>query len=93
MALLSLSMNPLQEETRRGRLRLLWHKWQRTAKKIGDFQARIILSLFYFVLLAPFALALRRWSDPLAIKTGTAKGWRPRETDSDSPKERAARQF
>jgi hypothetical protein len=71
----------------------LWEKWKRLGKRIGDAQARLLLSFFYFVLLSPFALALRRWSDPLAIKPYTAKGWRARPDDQATPQERAARQF
>ena len=50
------------------------------ARRIGDVQARILLSFFYFVILAPFALVLRR-SDPLAIRPGAPRGWRPREAE------------
>jgi hypothetical protein len=73
--------------------RLLWEKWKRFGKKIGDFQARALLTFFYYVLLSPFALALRRWGDPLAIKLDAAKGWRPRTEDPDTAEKRASRQF
>jgi len=36
-------------------LKQLWDKWKIIARKIGDFQARLILGVFYFVLLTPFA--------------------------------------
>ena len=48
------------------------------ARRIGDFQARILLSLFYFVILGPFALVLRR-RDPLAIAAGRPRGLAPRD--------------
>jgi len=86
-------MKTLQDKKSPGLLRLFWERWKRTAKRLGDIQARLLLTLFYFVLLAPFALALRRWSDPLAIKTGAAKGWRPRGVNEGSPREQATRQF
>jgi hypothetical protein len=76
-----------------GLLRRFWERWKRFGKRIGDIQARLLLTFFYFVLLAPFALALRRWSDPLGIKPGSAKGWHPRESGDGTPKERAGRQF
>jgi hypothetical protein len=86
-------MEMIQDKTSSGLMRRFWERWKRAAKKIGDIQARLLLTFFYFVLLAPFALALRRWSDPLAIKAGAEKGWRARGTGDGSPREQAARQF
>ena len=76
-----------------GLLRRFWAGWKRFGKKIGDIQARLLLTVFYYVLLAPFALALRRWSDPLGIKCGSAKGWHSRGSGAGTAKEQAARQF
>jgi len=45
------------------------------------------------VVLAPFAVAVRWGSDPLAIKPRTPRGWRPVSTAEAVPLERAARQF
>jgi hypothetical protein len=86
-------MEMIRNKTSPGLMRRFWETWKRAAKKIGDIQARLLLTFFYFIVLAPFALALRRWSDPLAIKDGAAKGWRARGTDDGSPREQAARQF
>ncbi len=69
---------------------LNWCK--RIARKIGDFQARVILIVFYFAILGPFAVWLRWSSDPLAIKPGTPRGWRPRESPGGTSLERAIRQ-
>lgn len=69
------------------------HRWKRFAKKIGDIQARFLLVLFYFLVLAPFALVIRWWSDPLAIKAGTPRGWRSKEDEAGTPMERATKQF
>jgi hypothetical protein len=71
----------------------LWKWWKRVARKIGDFQARIILTIFYFIILGPFALAVRLWSDPLAIKTSTTRGWHPKADGKGAPMEQAAKQF
>jgi hypothetical protein len=76
-----------------GGLRGLWEWWKRVAKRIGDIQARVILILFYFVVLGPFALVVRWGSDPLAIKAGTPRGWRSRGDQQGASVERAARQF
>ena len=69
-----------------------WQVWRRVGRRIGDAQARILLTGFYFVILAPFALVLRWKSDPLAIKKGTPRGWRARSEES-APSAHAARQF
>lgn len=53
-----------------------WSGWKAFANKIGDVQARVILVVFYFVILSPLALGVRWWADPLAIKARTPKGWR-----------------
>ena len=74
-------------------LSALWERWKRVARKIGDFQARLILIVFYFLILGPFAIGLRLGSDPLAIKPRTPKGWRLREHVKGSQMERALRQF
>ena len=73
--------------------RRLWQGWKRIAKKIGDFQARLLLEVLYFVLFWPFALAVKWVSDPLAIKAAAAGGWRLRATEPGTEKDRALRQF
>lgn len=47
----------------------LWRKWKALAWKIGNFQARVLLSLLYFTLLLPFGVGLRLLSDPLKTRT------------------------
>jgi hypothetical protein len=71
-------------------LRRLWEGWKRFGRKIGDFQARALLTLFYFVILAPFALVVRWKADPLGLKQ--SGGWSP-VTRSGDPRDRARRQF
>ncbi|HEY2105436.1 MAG TPA: hypothetical protein VGH29_06600 [Candidatus Binataceae bacterium] len=73
-------------------LRELWAGWKKIARKIGDFQARVLMTVFYFVLLAPFALVVRRTSDPLAIKPATQRGWGVRESAAEYTVEMARRQ-
>lgn len=69
----------------------IWEGWKKIAKKIGDFNARLILTIFYFVLLAPLALIVRR-SDPLGLKKNKAKGWVEKEPANGTPHERALQQ-
>jgi hypothetical protein len=74
-------------------LRSLWEGWKRVAKRVGELQARVLLTFFYFIVLSPFALAIRRRSDPLCLKVGTLRGWQIKDSGSGVPLERATRQF
>lgn len=74
-------------------MRNLWGWWESLWKKITYVQARIVLSLFYFVVLAPFAVVLRLLSDPLAIKPGRPREWCSLGDGKGSPMEQARRQF
>ena len=71
----------------------LWQRWKRVAQAIAGVQARVVMMVFYFVVLCPFALVLRWTKDPLAIKAGAPRGWRPRPADEGAPMERARKQF
>lgn len=51
--------------------------WKRFARRMGNFQARLLLGAAYFVLVAPFALAGRFRADPLAPPEGASR-WRAR---------------
>ena len=86
-------MPELDGKKRPSAVRSFWRWWKGVAKRIGDIEARALLTFFYFVLLSPFALAVRWWSDPLAIKAHAAKGWRTRGASDGTAKERATRQF
>jgi hypothetical protein len=46
-------------------LKMAWEAWKSFGRKLGDFQARLILSIFYFVIIAPFSLLVRFFNDPL----------------------------
>jgi len=66
--------------------------WRRVGRKLGDAQAGLLLTVFYFVVLGPFALAIRWWADPLAIKASTPRGWQPRQERGEGRLERARKQ-
>jgi hypothetical protein len=73
------------------KLKELWQRWTRIAKKIGDFQARLILTLFYFIFIIPIGLIARMFADPLALKN-TAAHWEKRAS-APARLEDARRQF
>jgi hypothetical protein len=52
----------------------LWSAWKRLAHKIGNFQARVLLTVLYAVVVLPFGVAARALSDSLRIKKRPT-GW------------------
>ena len=72
--------------------RRIWARWKSIAHKIGNFQARLILILFYFLILAPFALIVKK-SDPLGIRKSAKHGWLERTSTQPPSIEKALRQW
>ena len=46
----------------------VWQAWKKIAKTVGNFQARLLLTIFYFVVMLPFGLTVRLFSDSLRTK-------------------------
>ncbi|OFW30256.1 MAG: hypothetical protein A3I00_05330 [Betaproteobacteria bacterium RIFCSPLOWO2_02_FULL_64_12] len=78
----------VQERLRRG-----WERWKLIAHAIGNFQARVLLTAFYFVLVPPFALVVKLFKDPLSLRppAGTSY-WLVRPRDEQTATQ-ARRQF
>jgi hypothetical protein len=58
----------------------LWPSWKDFSKRMGVFQSRIVLSLFFFIFVSPFALAVKVFSDPLNIKRQSSTSqWLPKK--------------
>jgi cell division protein FtsW (lipid II flippase) len=72
-------------------LRLLLKTWKTFAHKIANFQARLILSLFYFIVVTPFAYRVKIFSDPLQLKRFS--GWLSRDRTDADPLAIARRQY
>jgi len=62
-------------------LRRAWQAWKVLARKIGNFQARVVLTLMYSILVLPFGLGVRLFGDPLRIKKPPAQ-WRDRPDET-----------
>ncbi|MCC6179693.1 MAG: hypothetical protein IT305_30650 [Chloroflexi bacterium] len=45
-----------------------WSRWRAVSQKVADVQARVLLSVFYFTLLVPFAVGFKLFKDPLHLK-------------------------
>jgi len=56
------------DDLRSGLMRKLWTQWKHFGHRMGSFQSRVLLSFFFFIIVSPFALAVKWFSDPLGIK-------------------------
>lgn len=72
-------------------LRALWAAWTALAHQLADIQARVLLTIFYFVVLGPTALVIRL-AARLASRHPERPGWLPRTSPND-PATQARRQF
>jgi hypothetical protein len=71
----------------------VWRRWKAFAVQMGNFQSRILLTLFYFIIVTPFGLLVRLFSDPLQMRrSGQPPLWAERPA-SDAHLEDARRQF
>jgi len=66
-----------------------WKSWLAVGHRIGSFNSRLILTLFYFLIITPYAIRMKLFGDPLHL---THKGWHARRTKDLTIKE-ASRQF
>ena len=46
----------------------LWQAWVRVARRIGTFQARVLLTILYGIALLPFGVCVRLFGDTLRTK-------------------------
>jgi hypothetical protein len=60
-------------------LKKFWSRWMQFGRWLGDFFARLLLTLFYFTIALPFGLLVSLAQDPLDIKKNQAK-WVERKT-------------
>lgn len=52
-----------------------WEKWKDIAARAATFQARVLLVMFYWVCVTPFAIVVRLISDPLALSAEDGGSW------------------
>ena len=56
-------------------LKKIWSKWKIIAHRIGVFQSRVILTIFYFILLLPVGIIFSLFKDGLNIKSEKKSTW------------------
>ncbi len=60
----------------------LWNKWKEVAEKIGNFQAGVIFSILYFLIIVPTGLIANLVNDYFRIKSFPA--WEKVEDNSST---------
>lgn len=64
-------------------LKKFWENYKSIAHKIGIFQSKVILTVFYF-LLTPFGLFFSFFKDELQMKTPLKSSWINKDKQSES---------
>lgn len=67
--------------------RNLWRSWKRLAHRAAEIQAIVILTIVYWLVVAPIGLMLK-----MSAKKGTEAGWKVRPASGPVPLEDARRQ-
>jgi len=72
----------------------LWEHWKSFARAMGEFQSRILLGFFYFVVITPFGLGVRAFSDPLSLRRqARPSNWISRRESTLANLDEAKKQF
>ncbi len=64
-------------------LKQLWKRWRAFGQVMGDFVARIFMTVFYFTVAIPFGIGVRVFKDPLHLKSPRTT-WLKREPKPDT---------
>jgi hypothetical protein len=65
----------------KGTLQRIWDGWKVFTAKLGNYQGRLMFAFFYFVVVTPFGIGVRLFSDPLKVKqAGRATNWLERSS-------------
>lgn len=71
-----------------------WQGWKAFARRMGNYQSRVMMAYLYFTVVLPFGLAVTWLSDPLHIKrTGRPSNWQTKHVPVKPSVEEAGRQF
>jgi hypothetical protein len=74
-------------------IKSFWERWKAFGHKVGNFQARLILTVFYFVVICPFAAVVKYGAKPLRLKMLHASNWVSNEAKGEDVMALARRQF
>ena len=75
------------------KLQRIWSAWKKLGQVIGDFIARVVLTVFYFTVFVPFGIGVRLFGDPLGLTPPSERPrWQPR-SEADASLDAGRRQF
>ncbi|MCX8073866.1 MAG: hypothetical protein N3C12_15710 [Candidatus Binatia bacterium] len=72
--------------------RSLWEHWKQIARAIGVMQTKLLMVLFYFVMVLPLGLIVRRRDDRLRLKPPDGSLWIP-HPNHEHTLDRARKQY
>ncbi|GIW43250.1 MAG: hypothetical protein KatS3mg077_0532 [Candidatus Binatia bacterium] len=73
-------------------LRRSWERWKQIAHAVGVVQTRFLMVAFYFVMVLPLGLVMRRREDRLRLRPPQGSLWLP-HPDVEHNLERARKQY
>ena len=98
--LTSLRRNKMPAQTRtatsiqeKGYLKGFWESWKGFAGQMGNYQSRVLLTFFYFVVVSPFGLMVRLSGDPLRTKLAAGPSFWVTRAPTGTELDEARRQF
>lgn len=74
-------------------LRRLWEGWKGFATEMGNYQGRMLLAFFYFLVVTPFGVLVRLFSDPLRMRSPTDLSFWDSRPEISNKLDEARRQF
>jgi hypothetical protein len=67
--------------------------WKSFAARMGNYQGRMLLAVFYFIVITPWGILVRLFSDPLQVRSPSADShWKQRDIPRTDMEE-AGQQF
>jgi hypothetical protein len=73
--------------------RRLWEDWKGFATEMGNYQSRMLLAFFYFLIITPFGVLVRLFGDPLRTRFSTNLSFWDKRPSINSGLDEARRQF
>ena len=70
-----------------------WKRWKALSDRVANVQARILLTIFYFTVMAPFGFWQGLFADRLRLKRSGAESFWTERTTTDRTLDDARRQF
>ena len=74
-------------------LQRVWGRWKGFAAEMGNYQGRMLLAFFYFVVVTPFGVLVRLLGDPWRVKHSESTSFWVDRSATNTDLDEARRQF